>query len=117
MQAPPILPRLRPSVFHRAASASAFTPLLYFGLHFFTLGSLAGAGPETRMAATRIIDAAVLILAAAGIGLGIFALCGIPRHGKKGLLGKALVGILVPLGLLLLIIPMAFLKPPMPPPH
>jgi len=103
-------------VFHRAATASAITPLLYFGLHFLTMGSLATADPDTRMAATRIIDVAELTLAAAGVGLGLFALCGIPTHGKRGLLGKALVGILVPLGLLLLLIPMLFLQPPMPPP-
>ena len=43
-----------------------------------------------------MVDVAVSIIVLLGLICAIIALCGIPRHGKKGILGKTLCGIAIP---------------------
>jgi len=55
------------------------------------------------------LASAFLIMGSMGFGvvLGVIALCGIPKYGQKGILVKALFGILVPVLLILVSLPAA----------
>ena len=82
-----------PPVFaQQAAKASWICPIVIFLL--FAFGH--------QVAARVVLELIALVLIVAGISLGVAALFGIRKHGKKGILAPALVGIVLN-GLLLFI--------------
>jgi hypothetical protein len=72
------------SFYHKAADFSAKAPAIAIGAIILST-----------------VTNGILIV---GLICGIIALFGIPRHGKRGLLGKAIVGILVPVLLVLSVV-------------
>ena len=76
----------------QAARASWIGPIIIFLLFAFA----------HQVAGQVILELIALVLIVAGIGLGIAALFGIRKHGKKGILAPALVGLILN-GLLLFI--------------
>jgi len=80
------------SFFHQAARLSWICPLIIFVLLMVT----------KQMGMPVIIDLVGLFLMVAGLIFGIVALFGISKHGMKGILFQAVVGIVIN-GLLLFI--------------
>jgi hypothetical protein len=68
---------------HQAARASWLGPILIFLLFAFA----------HQVAARVLLELIALVLIVAGISLGVAALFGIRKHGRKGILAPALVGI------------------------
>jgi len=94
-ETPPLPPpqKYRTKAFaYQAARASWLGPVVIFVLFAF------GHQVEARV----ILELIALALILAGICLGIIALFGIRKHGKKGILAPALVGLIFN-GLLLFI--------------
>ena|SRR2546425_10550217 len=92
---PPVASNEKPSsatFAHQAARASWLGPIVIFLL--FAFGH--------QVAAQVVLELIALVLIVAGICLGIAALFGIRKHGKKGILAPALVGLILN-GLLLFI--------------
>ncbi len=77
---------------HQAAKLSWVCPIIVFVLLMFT----------RQIGARVIIEMVALLLIVVGLVFGIFALFGISKHGTKGILAPAIVGIIVN-GLLLFI--------------
>lgn len=99
MDTPPPLPQdQRKSFFQRAATTSLLAPL--FAL--VVSGVLTNTGASVSGRIGGIISGLILLI---GVGLGIVALFGIRRHGARGILVKALCGILIPLVLTALALP------------
>ncbi len=83
----------KPPLSVQLARASWVAPLLLLGAGYL-LRQAGKTGSSAQVMATVLsVLAAVLILI--GIGSGILALFGISRHGRKGILVPALVGILL----------------------
>jgi hypothetical protein len=76
----------------QAARASWIAPVIIFLLFAFA----------HQVAAQLILELIALVLIMAGLCLGIAALFGIRKHGRKGILAPALVGLVLN-GLLLFI--------------
>jgi hypothetical protein len=70
---------------HQAARASWLGPVIIFLLFAFA----------HQVAGQVILELIALVLIVAGICLGIAALFGIRKHGKKGILAPALVGLIL----------------------
>jgi hypothetical protein len=82
---------------HNAALASLLAPLLFI-LLVITLGVVVttnSASPQTAHALGMITGGSSVVLLMVGIGSGIAALCGIPRYGKQGILGRSITGLVV----------------------
>jgi hypothetical protein len=85
------------SVFHRCANASLWC-LAAAIIANMLLGPIARvAAGEGATWAPRAFAATIGLVMFAGVALGAVALCGIPRYGKRRLLWKGLVGLLVPI--------------------
>jgi len=95
----------RQSFFHQAATVSAFAPLFLVLLQLVSLGCFSSLSPDVARPAHEFFAVVIGLVLLGGIVLGIIALFGISRHGTKGLLVKALVGILVPVLLILAALP------------
>jgi len=104
MVTPPPLPvrHKSNSFFHSAATISIFAPLFAFG--FNVLGR-AALGPNESGIPAIIVSTVAGLSLLTGIIAGIVALFGIPKYGRKGILVKALCGILIPIILTGLAIP------------
>jgi hypothetical protein len=92
---PPTSPAEKPAgkaFAHQAAKASWAGPIVVFVLLVF----------GHQIASQVLLELIALALILAGMGLGIAALFGIRKHGRKGILVPALVGLVIN-GLLLLI--------------
>jgi hypothetical protein len=83
---------------HQAAKLSWACPIIIFVLLMF----------NRQIGARVIIELVALLLIVVGLIFGIIALFGIPKHGTKGILAPAIVGIIIN-GLLLLIFVMNFM--------
>ena len=70
---------------HQAAKLSWVCPLILVVINIFA----------KQVASPLIIDLLALLLIAVGFIFGIIALCGIPKHGPKGILGPALAGLAI----------------------
>jgi predicted membrane protein len=81
-----------PTFTHQAAKASWIAPLVVIALFVF----------GHQVAARVILELIALVLIVAGICLGIAALFGIRKHGRKGIFAPALAGLILN-GLLLFI--------------
>ena len=82
----------RPSFFHQAAKASWVAPLVALLLGFCTLDFR--RQPENREAAL-VIGVVNVLLIVAGAGLAVAALFGVGKHGTAGILGPAIVGLVI----------------------
>jgi len=103
---PPKLPsEPQNSIFQQAATASAFAPLIAIGLTVFSSAGRTSLDPQSQRPVALIVGIVSSILILIGLICGIVALFGIRRHGKKGILTKALWGIIIPLLLSGLAIP------------
>ncbi len=78
---------------HQAATASALAPLVAIMVGAMTNGAKQGLGPQLAQKVSMIVGLANSTLIVLGLGLGVVALFGISKHGAKGILGKALLGI------------------------
>jgi hypothetical protein len=83
---------------HQAAKLSWACPIIIFVLLMFS----------RQIGARVIIELVALLLIFVGLIFGIIALFGISKHGTKGILAPAIVGIIIN-GLLLLIFVMNFM--------
>ena|ERR1035441_4906562 len=88
---PPLPPTKKPFAF-QAAQASILAPLISIGIGIVVN---VGLGSQTTPMAKIITSSLCTLLIGSGLILGICALFGIPRHGRKGILGRAVVGIVV----------------------
>jgi hypothetical protein len=109
MDTPPPLParQSRRSFFHTAATASflAFPIAILFGLA--CAAATGSVEPPYKGLATGAITIFSALIFIVGIFSGAVALFGIPKHGTRGILVKALCGIVIPVGLAALALPMA----------
>jgi len=94
---PPIPSEPRSSFFHQAATASLFAPLIAIGLTIASSAGRTSLSPESQRPVALIVGIASAVIMLIGLICGIVALFGIPHHGKRGILGKALCGIIIPL--------------------
>ena len=102
---PPIPAEPRNSSFHQAATASAFAPLIAIALTVFSSAGRTNLDLQSQRPVALIVGIVSSILILIGLICGIVALFGIRRHGKKGILTKALCGIIIPLLLSALAVP------------
>jgi len=93
MNQPPPLPlgQSNKTLFHQAGVASIVAPLLAIAIAF-AMGAMSRGEPLSQT--TTIIRGAIsVILILTGLCLGVLALCGIPRHGRRGLLVRGMIGV------------------------
>lgn len=90
------------TVYHRAATACGFSPLIAFGINFLSMAVRAASPPELLPTISMVVSLVVLCVIMTGLGLGIFALFGIRKHGKEGIFGKAITGISINLAFIAL---------------
>lgn len=103
---PPASPTKKPFAF-QAAQASFLAPLISIGIGFFV--NVIGSGGHPSPLAGIITGSLCSLLIVLGLLFGIIALFGIRRYGKKGILGRAIAGILIN-GLLLFFMSLAIIK-------
>ncbi len=94
----------RTSFHHKAAKYVFWALVLSFGLNLVSRGVFNAAGPEFDVA-RRVFGVLMGVVFVSVVPAGIIALCGIPKHGRKGLLGPGLTGILLPLLLVGMAVP------------
>jgi hypothetical protein len=94
---PPLPSESRRSFFHQAATAGVFAPLLAIVAYIVSVGAQSGLDPQTKATVSLVIGICNICILLLGLVCGIIALCGIGKHGRKGLLAKGICGILIPL--------------------
>lgn len=92
MNPPPLPPRN--SFAQQAASYSLLAPVLMILVGAAAHG-ITHAGTAVPRVAWILIGLAELSLTVSGLVLGIVALCGISRHGTRGLLGRGIAGVIL----------------------
>jgi hypothetical protein len=106
MTTPPPLPTGQvKTIFHQAATASIFAPVLSIAINVLSSSGLNQLQGEAKLKMGMIVASFAGFIMILGLICGIIGLCGIPKHGTKGLLWKSVVGIIIPLGLVLLAVP------------
>ncbi len=99
------------SFFHHAATVCALSPLIIIGV--LILGALSEAAlskagwsptPLPDDVAWRI-GVAMMVFDMLAVLLGIIALFGIPKYGKKGILAKVLTGLILNLLFFSMVLP------------
>lgn len=103
---PPALPSSRRKWFTFFAQASWASIILCFIVNFGMKAVLVAGDARTHTRLTGIVACVLIVF---GVVSGIIALCGVPRHGAKGILWPALAGLLIWILLIGLGIP-TFLK-------
>ena len=104
---PPLIPnKEKPSFYHQAANASAWAPAIAIGATIAVNVGMQGQGFDQSTLRKSALIVGIITSSIMLIGLisGIVALFGIPKHGRKGILVKALIGILSPLACVILAI-------------
>ncbi len=86
----PSEPTPKKTLFHRAASFCLWSPLIAVVVNM-VMPQTPAHSREEALAGVMISSAIPL----AGIGSGFFALCGIRKHGRAGLLWKSVIGLLI----------------------
>lgn len=81
------------SLFHRAASFAIYAIVASFVLQFVYSKIWLKVSPEVA----RLLGFIPTIAIISAIPAGVIALCGIPRYGRKKLLWKGLVGMILPI--------------------
>jgi riboflavin transporter FmnP len=74
----------------QAALFSLLAPFVSFGIGIFGQAAVRGS-----RAGAFILGCVSTFLILAGFVLGIVALCGMKKHGRKGILGKAVAGVCI----------------------
>jgi len=96
------------SLFQTLATASALAVPASFAVSF-VLSTVNRAVPESSQGTAALLGSILGgVIMLGGVIAGIVALFGIPRHGREGILWKALFGILFPILLSLLALPALF---------
>lgn len=96
------------SHFQTLATASAIAVPASFAFSFI-LSAVNRAVPESSQGIVGLLGSIIGgVIMLGGVVAGIVALFGIPRHGREGILWKALIGILFPILLALLALPAIF---------
>ena len=108
MDPAPLVEKPRKSFFHHAATVSVWMILPPFVIQFLMAG-IYQAMERNALDVVLRLGSVVLIVGSflLGIVAGIVALFGISKHGRNGILVKALFGILVPILLVLISLPTA----------
>ena len=70
---------------HQAAKLSWVCPLILVVINIFA----------KQVASPLIIDLLALVLITVGFVFGVIVLCGIPKHGPRGILGPAMAGLVI----------------------
>src|SRR4051794_1410493 len=81
------------SLFHQAASLAIYLIVASFVIQFV----YAQVSLRISPGAARLLGFIPLIALISAIPAGFIALCGIPRYGRRMLLWKGLVGLILPL--------------------
>ena len=85
----------RKSFYYQAARASLFIPLVTFGVTLVLFGSNSHISSEV----TGYFALGAFVVQVISLILGIVSLFGIPRHGARLILWKAVVGIIASCGM------------------
>ena len=95
MYPPPIPPehRTHPGIFHQAAIAGLVAPVL--GIVAGGISQGIQRGQAANREAILVIAGIVVLMFLAGLISSVVALCGIPSHGKRRLLGFGLSGAVI----------------------
>jgi hypothetical protein len=88
------------SLFHKAASFAIFAIVASFVLQFVYGKIWLQLPPD----AARLLGFVPSIAIISAIPAGVIALCGIPRYGRRKLLWKGLVGMILPIVLFVFVI-------------
>lgn len=104
---PPPLPKPPPahggkSFAHHAAHWSVVMPVLAILIYAAVQAQKLAGTPPPRLVLIAVLWVLIL-LPATGLVLAIVGLCGIPRHGKRGILGRGIAGVVLNGGILLLL--------------
>src|SRR5579871_6681148 len=91
---PPPLPQRTDTLFHHAANACLVSLAVSIGLMVVVTGASMSQQSEVSSGQLRIMEAIPGVICVLGILSGIVALCGIPKYGRQGILGKALAGLI-----------------------
>lgn len=89
---PPPLPNAKKPFAFQAAQASLLAPLTAVGVSIVVN---AGMGNQASPLVKIITGSLCVLLIVLGFVFGIVALFGVRRHGKKGILGRAIAGIAI----------------------
>jgi hypothetical protein len=96
MNNPPPLLQPQKTPFHRAALISLFSPLTAWVLAVVVNGLIGPSlSPESAHLARQTVGVIGLLLFLTGLVSGIIALLGIRKVGGKGILGRAIVGMVL----------------------
>ncbi len=90
-QPPPLPPSKKPFAF-QAAQASLIAPAIAFGIGILVNVGLSG---QSSPLAGIITGSVSILLILSGFVFGIIALAGVPRYGKKGILGRGIAGVCI----------------------
>ena len=88
---PPLPSPKKPFAF-QAAQASLLAPAIAFGIGIVVN---VGLGGQSSPLVGVITGSVGILLIVSGFILGIIALVGIPRYGKKGILGRGIAGVCI----------------------
>ena len=103
---PPLPPRHSRKYFYRnLATASIFAIPVAIAVNTLSSASASSLDPQAKTIIGMISGCLGLLILVSGVVAGIIALFGIRKYGKKGILIKALCGILIPVVLTVLAIP------------
>jgi hypothetical protein len=89
---PPPLPVSGKPFAFQAAQASLFAPLVAIGMSMVVN---VGMGNQAAPLVKIITGSLCVLLIVLGFVFGIVALFGVRRHGKKGILGRAIAGVCI----------------------
>ena len=98
--------RQKTSGFHKAANASVVCLAVPFVMNALLCSLIFHELLVGRARYVAVISFLTIALYISAVVCGVIALCGIRKYGKKGLLWKGLVGVLLPICLVLAAIPM-----------
>ena len=90
-QPPPLPPSKKPFAF-QAAQASLLAPAIAFGIGIVVNVGLSG---QSSPLVGIITGSLSILLIVSGFIFGVIALAGIPRYGKKGILGRSIAGVCI----------------------
>ena len=82
-----------------------WAPVLSIAINVLSLIGLNQLHGEAKTKMGMFVAGFAGFIMISGLICGIIGLCGIPKHGNKGTLWKSIVGIVIPLGLVLLAVP------------
>ena len=91
----PVPPRAKTPFPHQAATFSVIAPLAAFAIGVVSQAGMSSMDRQDARMGLLVVGIANCLIILLGLLFGIIALFGIPKHGTKGILGRALIGILI----------------------